>query len=382
MCPNAWLSTVANLLIYYISMKIGHYARLTSCNRVDTQRLCIAEQLLFLFYFVKFVCTNFYQPISKSDKDYLLLWAVTKTMTLLPTIKVIFLSLSDGYHPWSENPVVRWWHGRQWNCQTDFVHPSSCESVGHHRFVAAICPVHLPHPVWLPVHPFLFRRLPARAVQVPTVSCGQARQVRTSTVSVRPPYDTDTAGLRGFPTSEGKPALYKGKCFSWLFKTFWAAEKTSCCVFEDTRILRLSDWENTFQTPSRSIRVFLTVRVQSYALNTVSDSDLNRTMAAYRRNMQPLVEIQIQSFPYSNGQGFKRWKTWIHENREIQILIKRIYRIAGKPDTEENKPMVVRQFGDTLIQWFHDVMLSLSKQPKHCFTTQPYRALLNKRIMK
>ncbi|MCS2781484.1 hypothetical protein NXX22_02895 [Bacteroides thetaiotaomicron] len=42
----------------------------------------------------------------------------------------------------------------------------------------------------------------------------------TSTVSVRPPYDTDTAGLRGFPTSEGKPALYKGKCFSWLLKTF------------------------------------------------------------------------------------------------------------------------------------------------------------------
>ena len=36
--------------------------------------------------------------ISKSDKDYLLLWAVTKTITLLPTIKVIFLSLSDGFH--------------------------------------------------------------------------------------------------------------------------------------------------------------------------------------------------------------------------------------------------------------------------------------------
>jgi len=28
----------------------------------------------------------------------------------------------------------------------------------------------------------------------------------------------------------------------------------------------LSDWENTFQTPSRFIRVFLTVRVQSYTL--------------------------------------------------------------------------------------------------------------------
>ena len=27
-----------------------------------------------------------------------LLWAVTKTITLLPTIKVIFLSLSDGFH--------------------------------------------------------------------------------------------------------------------------------------------------------------------------------------------------------------------------------------------------------------------------------------------
>ena len=161
MCPNAWLSTVANLLIYYISMKIGHYARLTSCNRVDTQRLCIAEQLLFLFYFVKFVCTNFYQPISKSDKDYLLLWAVTKTMTLLPTIKVIFLSLSDGYHPWSENPVVRWWHGRQWNCLTDYAHSPDCESAEHLRCVVVARSVHLPHPAWPPVHPFLFRQFRA-----------------------------------------------------------------------------------------------------------------------------------------------------------------------------------------------------------------------------
>ncbi|WP_290397103.1 hypothetical protein, partial [Bacteroides acidifaciens] len=66
-----------------------------------------------------------------------------------------------------------------------------------------------------------------------------------------------------------------------LLGSIRVTENIPCCVFEDTKILRLSDWENTFQTPSRFIRVFLTVRVQSYALNTVSDSGLNRTMATY-----------------------------------------------------------------------------------------------------
>ena len=42
-------------------------------------------------------------------------------------------------------------------------------------------------------------------------------------------------------------------------------------------------------------------------------------------------------------------KTGIHEKREIQTLIKRIYRIPAKTSIEENKTMVVRQFDDTLI---------------------------------
>jgi hypothetical protein len=37
----------------------------------------------------------------------------------------------------------------------------------------------------------------------------------------KPPlWVTDTAGLRGFPTSEGKPAPCKGKAFSRLLKMF------------------------------------------------------------------------------------------------------------------------------------------------------------------
>ena len=84
-------------------------------------------------------------------------------------------------------------------------------------------------------------------------------------------------------------------------------------------------------------------------LNTVSDSGLNRTMATYRRNMQPLIEMQVQSFPYLVKQWFKRWKFWVHENREIQILIKRICWIPAKTSIEENQTMVVWQFDDTLI---------------------------------
>jgi hypothetical protein len=38
--------------------------------------------------------------------------------------------------------------------------------------------------------------------------------------------------------------------------------------------------------------------MQSYALNTVSDRGLNWTMAAYQRNILPLAEMQVQSFPY------------------------------------------------------------------------------------
>ncbi|RHM42564.1 hypothetical protein DWZ28_08255 [Parabacteroides merdae] len=64
----------------------------------------------------------------------------------------------------------------------------------------------------------------------------------------------------------------------------------------------MSDWNNTFQTPDCSICGTLTVWVQSYALNTVSDRGLNRTMAAYQRNILPLVEMQVQSFSYSSGQ--------------------------------------------------------------------------------
>lgn len=141
------------------------------------------------------------------------------------------------------------------------------------------------------------------------------------------------------PDFGGKPSPLQGQVlFSWLLKTFWAAEKTSCCVHVNTKI-RL--WR------------------------------IGQIPFKFRAEPPDLIE-----------QWFKRWKTWIHENREIQILAKRIYRIAAKPDIEENKPMVVRQFGDTLIQWFHDVMLSLSKRPKLCFTTQLYRELLNKRIVK
>ena len=126
--------------------------------------------------------------------------------------------------------------------------------------------------------------------------------------------------------------------FFGLLKSFWAAKKTSCCVHVNTKI-----------------RLLLICYI------------------SFKFKAEPPDVIE---------QWFKRWKIWIHENREIQILAKRIYRIAAKPDIEENKPMLVRQFGDTLIQWFHDVMLSLSKQPKLCFTTQLYRELLNNRIMK
>ena len=54
-------------------------------------------------------------------------------------------------------------------------------------------------------------RFPLREEPVPAVSCGRVRQVRTSTVSTHPPCDTDTVGLQGFPTLEGKPSPLQGQ---------------------------------------------------------------------------------------------------------------------------------------------------------------------------
>ena len=58
------------------------------------------------------------------------------------------------------------------------------------------------HSTSVPAHPSPFRRPPAYAEQVSAESCGPARQVRTSTVSVRPPSSIPS---RLSPTTVGPP---------------------------------------------------------------------------------------------------------------------------------------------------------------------------------
>ena len=124
------------------------------------------------------------------------------------------------------------------------------------------------------------------------------------------------------------------KCFERLKRHLAVSLRT-----QESSVYRIGKTPFKLQVaPSGASSLF---RCKVTPLNTVSDRGLNRTMVAYQYNMQPLVEMWIQSFHYSNGLWFKRWKTWMHENREIQTLIKRIYLILVNTNIEADKTMVV-----------------------------------------
>lgn len=131
----------------------------------------------------------------------------------------------------------------------------------------------------------------------------------------------------------------KGKCFSKMLKLFWAAEKTSCCWLEPTKIRRGRIGKETFRPTASPVAGNPAVRGQSYGDKRLWNSVLSKPIAAYRRNMLPVVRevIQLPLFPCLFASWFKktviwRYEKWHHpipENSNRQTFAETVIRFSG-----------------------------------------------------
>ena len=137
----------------------------------------------------------------------------------------------------------------------------------------------------------------------------------------------------------GEEAPCKGKCFSGMLKSFWAAEKTSCCWLEPTNIRRGRIWKENFRPTASPVARNPAVRGQSYGDKQLWDNILNKPIATYRHNMPPIVRevIQLPLFPCLFVSWFKKpviwryekWHSPIPENSNRQTFAKTVIRFSG-----------------------------------------------------
>lgn len=168
--------------------------------------------------------------------------------------------------------------------------------------------------------------------------------------------DMLTAGSSGFPTPERKPTPCKGKCFSGMLKSFWAAEKTSCCWLEPTKIRRGRIGKENFRPTASPVAGNPAVRGQSYDDKRLWNNILSKLIAAYQRNMLPIVRevIQLPLFPCLFVSWFKK-KQWFKDMRNDIVQYPKIQtgkhlpkRLSGSADN--------CIFNDSVTYIFNDFM--------------------------
>ena len=116
------------------------------------------------------------------------------------------------------------------------------------------------------------------------------------------------------PDSREEAYPRTGKCFSGMLKSFWAAEKTSCCWLEPTKIRRGRIGKENFRPTASPVAGNPAVRGQSYDDKRLWNNILSKLIAAYQRNMLPIVRevIQLPLFPCL-------FVSWFKKNSDLKI---------------------------------------------------------------